>query len=230
MFKRNQISTIVVAGLLTVSASNVFAQQDAGGTATVTVQNSFTFNNPTPIDFGTLRVTQPAAQVVTAGSATPAFVTIPSDGTPVTVTNGTAASATDNATINSIVDGAPAEFTITDAAPFTDLQITMDATGIPLDLTAAGTPSVEGVNGVEVRQAGDTSDNYFIIYALPSEITVVGGNNDGDPYNNTTPNLRTDGTGAVGFLLGARLAYNGAATSSPSDGAFTGTYTVEVSY
>lgn len=240
MFKRNNISTyMVAAGLMTVATSSAIAQQaPVQGTATVTVQNTFQISQTNPLDFGTLRVTQPEAQVNggAAGSERPTFIRMPTDGSAPVATAGTSAGTpgpTTNASITSLVDGSPALFNITGASTFTNLRI---ATGAGEDeLTTVTTNSVTGLAGQVLRQGGDTTNtSFFTMYAeaddTTGDIRVVGGTNNDALYNPGSPNLRTDGTGAVGFLVGGTLAYNPAATGSPPEGTYDGTFTVTVSY
>ncbi|MFC3120367.1 hypothetical protein [Agaribacter flavus] len=231
MFKRNHLYTAVVVGALATCSSLTMAQETVNSTATVIVQNAFTLAETTPIDFGTLRVTQGAAQTVTAGSATLTYVTIPGDGSPVTTQTGTTAggSASTDGQTSSIVDGAPAEYAITGAAPFTALTISV-GTGADEALTAAATNRITGMNDTNLVTPGGSASEFFTLYAAATDVYVVGGANDGDQYNATTPNLTTDTNGDVGFTVGGILAYNGAATASPRDGTYTGSYSITVSY
>ena len=231
MFKRNHIYSVVVVGALAASSSVTLAQETVNSTATVTVQNAFNLDEVSTIDFGTLKVTQGAAQTLTAGSATLTYVTIPGDGSPVTTQQGTTAggaAATDGQT-SSIVDGTPGEYSITGAAPFTALTIST-GTGEDQALTAAATDRLTGMNEATLTTPGGGTDEFFTIYAASTDVYVVGGANDGDQYDVATPNLITDATGSVGFTVGGILAYNGAATAAPRDGVYTGTYTLTVSY
>lgn len=231
MFKRNHIYSVVVVGALAASSSVTLAQETVNSTATVTVQNAFNLDEVSTIDFGTLKVTQGAAQTVTAGSATLTYVTIPGDGSPVTTQQGTTAGGaapTDGLT-SSIVDGTPGEYAITGAAPFTALTITT-AAGEDEQLTANAADRLTGMNGATLTTPGGAASEFFTIYAASTDVYVVGGANDGDQYDATTPNLITDATGSVGFTVGGILAYNGAATAAPRDGVYTGTYTLTVSY
>lgn len=228
MFKRNHISVALAATAL-LTSSVAFAEQ-VTSTATVTVQNAFTLAEVAPLNFGTLRVTQPAAQ----GTATPAFITLPVDGSAMVATGGTEAVAAtpagaDNASITAITQGTVAEYAISNAAPFTSLSVTLDATGTNEVGTTVAT-SLDGVNGATMVTAGGGATEFFTIYADVTDTLIVGGSNDGLALSTAASNLRTDGTGAVGLQLGGVLAFNPAAAASPNDGVFTGTYTLEVTY
>lgn len=228
MFKRNHISVAIAATAL-LATSAAFAEQ-VTSTATVTVQNAFTLAEVAPLNFGTLRVTQPAAQA----TATPAFITLPVDGSAMAPTAGVEAVAatpvgSDNASITAITQGTIAQYAISNAAPFTSLSVTLDATGTDqLGNTVA--TSLDGVNGSQMVTAGGGAAEFFTIYADVSDTLIVGGSNDGIALSAGANNLRTDGTGSVGLQLGGVLAYNPAAAASPNDGVFTGTYTLEVTY
>ncbi|MFT6330210.1 MAG: hypothetical protein ACJAYN_002150 [Bermanella sp.] len=218
MFKRNHINVAIAATAL-LASSAAFAET-VTSTATVTVQNAFTLAEVVPLNFGSLRVTQPGAQA----TATPTFITLPVDGSAMIATDGNA-----SASMTAITQGTIAEYAISNAAPFTNLSVTLDASGTN-ELTATIATSIAGVNGATLVTAGGAADEFFTIHADVSDTLIVGGANDGDPLVTAANNLRTDGTGAVGLQLGAVLSYNAAASGSPNDGLFQGSYTLEVTY
>lgn len=233
MFKRNYITTSVVAGLMIVATSSALAQTPpANGTATVTVQNTFQISQTEGLDFGTLRVTQPEAQIATVGSARPTSILISTNGTAPSTNTGTSAGTpgpTTNATITSLVDGTPALFDITGAAAFTNLKVIL---GSSLDESGtANTAAIVGMNGQVLRQGGDlTNPSFFTLYAEEGDIRVVGGTNNDAVYTDSTPNIRTSELGAVGIRVGGLLAYNPAAQVSPPEGVYSGTFQITVSY
>lgn len=232
MFKRNQITTaLLAAALLSFSAISA-AQETTTGEVSVTVSNGFSLASTTNINFGTIRATQTLAGTAVANTA---FVAIGGDGT---VTTG--ASDT-NGVITSIVDGAPALFDISGAAPFTNLTLATldDTTHVPFN-AAAVTTGRFGIVGmgatalasdpVELSTPGGVATDILYFSAEASQTQIVGGPNDGDAYTPATANLRTDATGAVGLQIGGYLYMLDTATTSPSDGDYTGSYEITVSY
>lgn len=217
MFKRNHISVAVAATAL-LTSSVAFAEQ-VTSTATVTVQNAFTLAEVAPLNFGTLRVTQEATQA----TATPAFISLPVDGSAMIPTAGNAGGS-----ITAITQGTIAEYAITNAAPFTNLSVTVASENNQLASSTAG--ALVGVNGSTLVTAGGGATEFFTIYAYVGDTNIVGGANDGDPLSATADNLRTDAAGSVGLQLGGILAFNPAAGVSPNDGVFSGAYTLEVTY
>jgi hypothetical protein len=234
MFKRNHISVAIAATAL-LTSSVAFAEQ-VTSSATVTVQNAFNLAEVAPLNFGVLRVTQPAAQVNggIAGSERPAYISLPVDGSAMVTTGGTEAvtavpALSDNASITAITQGTVAEYAITNAAPFSNLRVILDINGVDEETTVINT-SIDGVNGARLVTAGGGATEFFTVYADVTDTLIVGGANDGVRLTNAATNLRTDGTGSVGLQLGGVLAYNPAAAGSPNDGVFTGSYTLEVTY
>jgi len=205
------------------------AQETQTSTATVTIQNAFDLAEDAALNFGTVRATQTVVDAVdndaSGGVLTPsqtsgAGIRIKADGTAaeqvaqVGVSQGAGVNAGDtdgsiSSVVSIIVAGAPGEYSITNAAAFTNLRI-LD----PEDTTELTSPSVPA----------DSKFDLDIDYA---DMIIVGGGNDGDVVNGT--NLLTDGAGAVGFRVGGELTIDAAATTV-RDGAYTGTYTITVSY
>lgn len=144
------------------------------------------------------------ASADTSGTNT-ASLTLPADGAAGSVTAATPA----DANIVVISSGTPASFAVTNAAPFTILTLTLPSSAITL-ATPGGT-------------AEFTVDTFNAI--------IKGGQNDGDAYTSGTPNLRTDGSGAVGFNVGATLHTDATTpTTDYLDGTYTGSYQVQVDY
>ncbi len=238
MFKRNQITAVMAASvILSFSAASV-AQETEGGQVTVEVSNGFTLANPTAITFGTIRATQSAAGAAVTDTA---YLLIEADGTTVTESPGT---GTNDGVISSLVDGAPAEYTIADAAPFTNLTLLTadDATYIPFNATAVvtgrfgivGMGAVETgglISPIELTTSGGGATDVLYFTAETAQTLITGnGTTSGDPYDADNPNLRTDGNGEVGLNIGGYLYMLNAATASPSDGAYTAAYEITVSY
>lgn len=225
IFKLSAIATLLLAGA-------VNAAENQTSTATVTIQNAFDLAEVSALTFGNIRATQTITPGVdgngTGGSLIPtqtngAGIRIKSDGTAAelvaqsTVTQGAATADADpsdtageiSSVVSAIVAGAPGEYNITNAAPFTNLRIED-----PADTTELTSPAVP-------------SDSKFDLDIDYDDMTIVGGGNDGDTINGT--NLLTDASGAVSFRVGGELTIDPLA-SAVSDGAYSGTYIITVSY
>lgn len=206
MFKRNQFYTALVATSAVIISSAAVAQETVTGDATVTVANAFDIQQDVAIDFGTLRIFND----VDTTSTGEAIITIPGNTNPMTL----AAAAPTEADGNIITQGAPGEFSITGAAPFTPLNI--------------GFPVADSVT--MTNTAAPPSTPAFVVNFSEATTFVVGGANDGILYNDTTPNLTTDGTGAVGFRLGGVLNTLATTDEVYADGAYTGSFALTVEY
>jgi hypothetical protein len=214
MFKRNHIYIALVATSLSLGASQAFAQETVNSVATVSVSNAFTLQEVAPINFGTIRVasnldTSDDDGTTGIDATTGALVQVFANGNPSLLTDDVQTESV--ATVTEILPGAPAEYAITGAAPFSALNVTL--------------PS--NVNLVNPASPGAI----FILSFQADNFEIVGGTNDGDAYDTTaTSNLVTDATGAVGFLMGGQIATGIAAEADFGDGAYTGSYEVVVSY
>ena len=208
MFKRNQLYIALVATSLSLGASQVIAQEQVNSTATVTVSNAFTLEEVAPIDFGTVRLSYDRQS---GDFDTGAIMTINADGSPADFTEADNSTATDGeASFTQIVPGSPAEYSITGAAPFTAIRV---ITAPVADLENPASPT--GILKFTVA-----TTNY----------EIVGGTNPGDAYvQGTGTNMITDATGAVGFIMGGTITTL-IGDVAYGDGAYTGTYTVEVNY
>lgn len=205
MFKRNHLSTAVLAATLAVASTTALAQESVTSQATVTVQNAFTLTEVTPINFGTLRVSQDAVTT----TVTAATYSVFADGSPAAVSN-----TAGEAEITALVAGTPGEYTITNAAPFTVVTISdYDVGGV--DLVNASAPS--------------TAPGFTVLFD-DATTQIVGGINDGDTLNAGTTDLQTDVNGAVGFILGGVLSTEPANDTAYIDGAYVGNYTLTVEY
>lgn len=220
MFNRKQLKlTLAVSSALLASSMAVNAEI-VNDTASVTIQNAFTLTSTTPISFGTIRVSQTGANAL----ATPNRTILAVDGTQ-TAVNGDA-----NGAVTVIASGTPGRIDVTGAAPFTNLTVLLDGT-TPLGFDgAADTTAFEGINQVDLTTAGAGAADKFTMFVNPSRTRIEGGTSNGVPYDNATPNLRTDAAGAVGLSFGGVLIYNNASTTTPADGAYTGNYSLTVNY
>ena len=223
MFNRKKINLALAVSTVLLASSSIVNAEIATDSATVQVQNAFTLASTTPISFGVLRVSQPEAQ-----ATTPTFTTLDVDGTQ-TATDGDSAN---DATMTVITSGTPGRFDVSNAAPFTDLTITLDTT---TDNEAIGTPAptanaLDGMFGVSLTTAGAGPNDNFIMQVTAADTRIEGGTSNGVAYDIANPNLRTDGTGAVGLSFGGVLIYNRASIVSPADGTYTGNYQITVNY
>mmetsp|Transcript_63831 Transcript_63831/g.201952 ORF Transcript_63831/g.201952 Transcript_63831/m.201952 type:complete len:218 (-) Transcript_63831:164-817(-) len=205
MFKRNHLSTAVLAATLAVGSTAVVAQENVTSTATVTVQNAFTLTEVAAINFGTLRVSQDAVATTTTAATYP----VPADGSPATTSN-----TTGEAEITALVAGTPGQYAVTNAAPFTVLTISdYDVGGVRL--VNASAPS--------------TAPGFTVLFD-DATTQIVGGINDGATLDAGTTDLQTDVNGEVGFILGGVLSTEPADIDPYIDGAYTGNYTLTVEY
>jgi len=229
MFKRKTIySAVVASALLSVSAVSL-AAETATGTASVTVQNAFDFDQITAINFGTLRATQDRD---VDGNSTPTTIAysevakyrIVTDGSSNVLTGYTGGSGDVKSSMTEIVAGTPAEFAVTNAAPFSTLTVTTADPTTALDSDLNGDTSI--VSTFTLTTPSD-SNSVFHAYIDDTDVRISGGANDGDTLNQSSP--QTDATGAVNLIVGANL-YMKKDVDSISDGVYTGNYTIAIDY
>lgn len=197
--------TSVAAAFAVLSATSSYALETAQGTATVTVQNSFSFSQATALDFGTIRT------IVSSADGTPNVVTmtLPADGSNPTIAETTAGTGnTRSASMNVITPGTPGEFTVSNAAPNTRLTITLPGT---FNLT----------NG----SGGPT------FLAEVTEALITSGTSANSLYDGTNNFLTTDATGNGSFSVGGTLSTDASGNAQNyQDVAYTGQYTITVDY
>jgi hypothetical protein len=213
MFKRNKILTVVASSALITCSAVSTAQESVTSTATVTVQNAFDLTEVAPLTFGTLRASQNLQIDGGSGAetvSTEATYVVKSDGTANITTASVLSGGGANATsaLSELTAGTPGEYSIANAAPFTNLTVSD-----PADFTLTN-PSAPAAS-------------FFNVQIALSDMTVSGGGNDGDTV--TGSNLLTDATGAVSLLVGGTIFIDDTATEVP-DGAYTGTYVIQVDY
>jgi hypothetical protein len=201
---KNMSGIITLAGVATVyiiSSSNVFAETVSDATATVTIQNAFILVETTPINFGTLRAFHDSA----GGTDIASLVLTPS-GTSSIVEAGVAK-------MTSLVPATPGLFSVTGAAPFTDLTVVF-----PVAVT----------NLVAVGAPGTSPD--FQIASADWTGTVAGGANDGAIY--AASNLQTDVNGEVALNVGTTLTTDTATTRTSAyiDAVYSANYSLEINY
>ncbi|WP_067214795.1 DUF4402 domain-containing protein [Marinomonas gallaica] len=147
-----------IVALPAIGMSSAFALEQVNGSATVIVQNSFTLQEDSGLDFGTVR-----ASADTTGT-TVATLTLPADGSASSVVQGT------NATIQEITPGAAATFSISGAAPSTALTLTLP-TSTTLT-TGGGTASFTVNNFIAEVTSGPSNGS---TYAASNLITDTAG-------------------------------------------------------
>ena len=201
MIKMNKIATGLAASVLLVSAGHV-AAETVTSTATATVQNAFTLAEVTALDFGTFRATN--TTVALGGVAT---LVRPANAATASSTSAT----TGAAKIQSLVEGAPGEYTVSGVAGFSTLTLTLPLTA-EVTLAAAGTPAGVATFAVEDFTAYKTSGTAGAI-ALASSVGT----------------FQVDSAGEATFTIGASLE------TVPSDDTYadvpySGDYIVTVEY
>jgi len=199
----NKITKILGVTFVLVASSNAMAAT-APSTVTATVQNAFLLGEDTALDFGTVRATADPV-----GVANIATLVLAADGT-------TSTAAVGNSNMTQLLPGSVGAFTVTQAAPFTNLTITFPA---DFTLTATGAPP--------------TSPIFDVLNADWTAI-VRGGANDGAVYADAGPgtgNLQTDNLGSVSFDVGTSLKTDTAVTTTTYiDAPYVGSYTMTVDY
>ena len=191
-------SKLLISLVAATCTASAIAAESVTSTATVVVQNAFVLTENQALNFGTIR-----AKADTSGSTTASLI-IPADGSAHSVTR-TGTEAQSN--IIEITAGAPATYSVSSAAPLTNLTITLPTTAIAL-----------------------TNNNSVASFTMGSfGAYITSGANSGSAYS--ASNLQTDANGAVNFSVGATLTTDGSTPAADyTDGTFTGTYTITVSY
>lgn len=187
--------------------------------ASVKVKNAITFAETAPLSFGTVRANFNTAIVQGNLAGDAALLVLPPDDTAtMTATNGN-----NNVSMNSLVRGSSAKYTITGAAPFTDINILV-------------TNSAAGAGGnVDLTTANAAAPGFIIRGAswVGRDLTLNTNFDIGDA--NGLGKIGTDGTGAASFSLGATLATESTTVKTVNYDAnneveYTGQFSVTVSY
>jgi hypothetical protein len=186
--------------------------------ASVKVKNAITFAQTAPLNFGTVRANYNVTASATA-AADSAKLLLPADDT----ATMTATAGLNSMTMNSLVRGSSAKYTITGAAPFTSVKILItDAAtttaGANVALTTANTAAPAFVILGSSWEARDL--------VLNSAIDIGDANGLGA--------VTTDGTGAASFSVGAQLSTERTAKTVNYDQnnevEYTGQFAITVSY
>jgi len=196
---KNKLTRLLTISAVSAVMSGAAIAETGAGTASVEVKNSFSVLQTTPLSFG-----QIAAISSTLNSE---FVTLKvfSDGTTADLVDATAGNSV--ASIVSITPGTAGTFTVSGAAPNTELTIVLPTTVELTDPSAAD------------------SKSFYLTTFTKTAIT------SGTPFQ-----YDTDGTGTLVFNIGATLstdnlvAANTAGSELYQDVTFTGTYDVTVNY
>ncbi|KID58231.1 hypothetical protein N473_11795 [Pseudoalteromonas luteoviolacea CPMOR-1] len=176
------------------------ATQKATFDAKVTVKNAFELVKNQDLDFGTIR-----AVADNTGTDT-ATLTIPADATQSPTVASTNIS---NAEIAILSAGSPAQFKISGVVPFASLSIT-DPVETDVSLSVG---SGTGAAGFTLG-----SFTYYIETGASSSTPVVG------------KQIQVDANGEAVFNVGATLSTTTGNAANYLDGAYVGTFTLELSY
>lgn len=228
MFKRKTLYTAVAASALVTLTAASIAAETVTSTATVTVQNAFDISEVAALSFGTLRATQnrdfddnAALEAITYAEA--AKLRIRTDGTAALNTAFSGNATLVASALTEIVAGTPAEFSITNAAPFTPLVVTTAAGSGVISTLTAGI-----VDQFELTTPGNSTSK-FQVYIEHDDVRVSGGGNDNDLLAENGSGIQTDATGSVNLIVGGSIFMDLAATEIV-DGVYTGNFSLEVSY
>ncbi len=192
-------SSAVVVALTSVSSY----AESVVSSASVTVQNALTLTEVAGLDLGTIRATADPLGVLLAE------IIIDSDGVTAPATSTTGAPAV----IQSLVDGAPASYTVSGAANFASLTVTLPPAG-----------GIAITNGAPAG-AQFTIDDFEGTLTVANDTTVALTNAGGGIV------ATADATGNLAFNVGATLTTDATVTTGAyADSAYTGSYTVDVSY
>lgn len=213
--KNQSIKALAIAVGVTASSA---AMADTF-TAAASVNGAITLAQISPLDFGTLVATSidvagtaaaPGGGGATINSA--AHLEIDVDGT-VSTTQG---AGTFGATIQSLVDGAPASIQVQGAAPFTNITVSSAQ-----ELAATGSVTLD-------HTVGGTSVPQFLLTDLTFDTSSGLTAPDGTPDTQG----QTDGSGDMDIIVGASIYTDESAAASETyqDGAYEGDYEVSVSY
>ncbi|MGQ8367403.1 hypothetical protein [Glaciecola sp. 1036] len=203
MFKRNQLYVSLFAAAAALGTTSAMAQESVTSSASVVVQNAFDLAEVAPLDFGTVRATVDSDPTDDTTNVSVASFALSPAGTTGSV--AVAGGATTVAQLSVISSGTPAEFAITNAAPFTSITLNAVSDFDLVNSAAAPGTAVFGVTSVVFRETGATA-------------------------NGTS--VTTDINGEAGFTLGATLETDDATTAQTnySDGTYSGTFVMEVQY
>lgn len=211
--KTSRLMAVPITALAVGAPLMLSAQETVSGTATVTVNNAFTLAFTNGFNFGSLRVSQPAAQ-----TAVPASITLDPQGNLQSPVPG------DNGAVITVVDSTAAQaavLTVNNAAPNTNLRIAVDGGSGQVDLNGN-----EAEAALQLNPASPINAQDFFLIETEVNNTDVNGNS----INTDGNNLLTDNTGALEIRLGAKLSYNRLATTNPNDVEYAGTFSVTVQY
>ena len=187
--------------------------------ASVKVKNAITFAETAPLSFGTVRANYNAGIGSAANAlASAARLALPADDT----ATMTATAGLNSMAINSLVRGSSAKYTITGAAPFTQITFTItDITSAANTNIALTTPNPSAPNFEIVQDSWTARD---LVLAAPISIANATGKGL----------VTTDGAGAASFSLGASIRTDQTAKTQNYDQNnevdYTGQFSITVSY
>jgi hypothetical protein len=199
MMKNKLTRLFAVTAVSAAVMSGVSFAETGAGTASVEVKNSFTVLQTTPLSFGQI------AAIASEANAEVVTLQVFSDGTTADLVDDSAGASV--ASIVSITPGTAGTFTVSGAAPNTDLTIVLPT-------------------NVELKDPSSADDKSFYLTDFTTTSITSG----------TAFSYDTDATGTLVFNIGATLstdnliAANSTAQSLYKDVTFTGTYDVTVNY
>lgn len=240
LLKILKVASVAIA-VSTVLTTTVNAGEIASGTATMTIQNAFDFDQTVAMTFGTITAQQTIPTAVDSNSDavratfaggtgnTTAGIRIKSDGT----ANEVIAGDNSSPTYVLISDGSPSAGTEVLTGTF-DSAVREIVAGTPASFTVANaapftTLTVSDPSDAPLTRAGAPASESFVLDINLDDMTVVGGASDGSLVSVAQP--QTDATGGVGLTVGGELRINPLYTGGVlGDGTYSGNYTIEISY
>jgi len=174
---KTSMKLLVDTGLMTTQS--LFAVDLANREITATVQNSFTIQESSSLTFGTIRAvadvsTNQATLIigsdgttVTANQASPAFITVVSDGTPATYTI-TGAAPNTRLTITD-----PSAVTLSHTNPTTTNNPTFTVNGFEYTVTTGGTSSPYTGSNLQTDGTGSASFSLGVTLSTQASATAA---------------------------------------------------------
>lgn len=193
-----------VALLLSSSAAFASDNKISDAKASVTVKNAIDMQEDESMSFGTI--------TAVAGTTAATAVINPQSGSIGIINKG----GSGDASILQLEQGNAAQFSISGAASFSALQVTLPNSSSTLTL------QTDEIIDPTVKLAEFTLET-FTIYDKTAAATPTAS-------SGTTFPVTTDATGSVAFSLGATLSTGTDASFTYVDGTYEGTYEVSVSY
>jgi hypothetical protein len=211
----NKLSKVVAATLGTVATLGMLPQATAETVsldATVDVLNTFSLVQDSAISFGVVRAT------ASTDAANTAYVVLPASPTgAITNDTTTGANSTSVPAMSVLTAGAPGQYTVSGAAAFTSLNISVDSNSV--NLVGSGIPPAK--------------PSYFTLGSL----TMKDATNPAKSLSSTPDTLTTLADGSLVFTVGGTLTTADNADTvtdftdgNYQDGTYSGSLTLTVEY